>query len=136
MNIFVGHLLFCRLLVLSQTIMHFSTVLKTASILIAGASAQAPVKVGNAVVFGKSGTYPRAVRLADNSLLGVYTANGGGNRTITTVKSTDNGASWSSLGEVVSKSLDTMWMYLWEKKASSRHLQTSITCPHSNPNIH
>ncbi|KAK7185680.1 hypothetical protein DPSP01_007446 [Paraphaeosphaeria sporulosa] len=76
------------------------TLLRTAAFLIAGAAAQAPVKDGDAVVFGKGGTYPRAVRLADNSLLGVYTASGGGNRTITTVRSTDDGASWSPLGQV------------------------------------
>lgn len=80
--------------------MYFATLLRMAAVLVAGASAQAPVKDGAAVVFGKSGTYPRAVRLADKSLLGVYTASGGGNRTITTVKSTDNGASWSPLGQV------------------------------------
>ena len=80
--------------------MHFRTLLKSSALLVAGASAQAPVKDGDAVVFGKDGTYPRAVRLADNSLLGVYTASGGGNHTLTTVKSTDNGASWSPLGEV------------------------------------
>ncbi|KAJ4299167.1 hypothetical protein N0V90_004411 [Kalmusia sp. IMI 367209] len=72
----------------------------TTALLIATTSAQVPVKDGAAVVFGKSGTYPRAVRLADNSLLGVYTQNAGGNHTLTTVKSTDNGASWNPLGIV------------------------------------
>lgn len=64
------------------------------------AAAQAPVKAGAAVVFGAAGTYPRAVRLADNSLLGVYTHTADGNRTLVTVASTNNGASWSTLGSV------------------------------------
>lgn len=64
------------------------------------ASAQAPSPVGTAVVFGADGTYPRAERLADGSLLGVYTHHGGGNTTITTVKSTDNGASWTPIGKI------------------------------------
>lgn len=46
------------------------------------------------------GTYPRANKLADGSILGVYTAFSGDDNVITTVKSTDNGASWQSLGEV------------------------------------
>ena len=56
---------------------------------------------GSSVVFG-SGTYPRANRLSDGSLLGVYTAFSGGNNIITTTKSTDNGASWHDLGSVAS----------------------------------
>ena len=47
-----------------------------------------------------SGTYPRANKLNDGSVLGVYTAFSGGNNVIMTVKSTDNGASWNYLGEV------------------------------------
>lgn len=56
---------------------------------------------GSPVVFG-AGTYPRATRLSDGSLLGVYTAFSGGNNVITTTMSTDNGASWQTLGEVAS----------------------------------
>lgn len=78
----------------------FSRLLQTSALLLATASAQAPVKVGDTVVFGKQGTYPRAIRLADKSLLGVYTQNAGGNQTILTVKSTNNGASWEPLGTV------------------------------------
>ena len=73
------------------------------SIFAAVALAQAPVKSGDAVVFGKSGTYPRAVHLADGSLLGAYTRSDGGNSTITTVRSTDNGASWEPLGAVATQ---------------------------------
>ena len=47
-----------------------------------------------------TGTYPRANKLADGSILGVYTAFSGGDNVITTAKSTDNGASWQRLGEV------------------------------------
>lgn len=46
--------------------------------------------------------YPRANKLSDGSILGVYTAFLGGNNVITTVKSSDNGASWQSLGTVTS----------------------------------
>ncbi|KAL8661902.1 MAG: hypothetical protein Q9202_005184 [Teloschistes flavicans] len=53
----------------------------------------APVSVG-------AGTYPRATRLRDGSMLGVYTAFESGYNIIRTVKSTNNGASWSSLGEI------------------------------------
>lgn len=56
---------------------------------------------GSPVVFG-AGTYPRATRLSDGSLLGVYTAFSGGNNVITTTRSTDNGASWQTFGEVTS----------------------------------
>lgn len=77
-----------------------STLLKSSAILAFSVSAQAPVKDGAAVVFGKSGTYPRAVRLADRSLLGVYTQDVGSNRTLTTVRSTNNGASWEPLGTI------------------------------------
>lgn len=47
-------------------------------------------------------SYPRANKLSDGSILGVYTAFLGGNNVITTVKSTDNGASWQALGTVTS----------------------------------
>ncbi|KAL8641893.1 MAG: hypothetical protein Q9228_001367, partial [Teloschistes exilis] len=53
----------------------------------------APVSMG-------AGTYPRAARLRDGSMLGVYTAFESGYNIIRTVKSTNNGASWSPLGEV------------------------------------
>ena len=47
-----------------------------------------------------SGTYPRATRLHDGSILGVYTAFQSGNNVLLTVKSTNNGASWSAVGEI------------------------------------
>jgi len=56
---------------------------------------------GPPVLFG-AGTYPRANWLSDGSLLGVYTAFSGGQNIITTTKSTDNGASWQTLGTVAS----------------------------------
>ncbi|KAF2634370.1 neuraminidase [Massarina eburnea CBS 473.64] len=65
--------------------------------------AQAPSKSGDAVVFGESGTYPRAVHLTDGSLLGTYTHSDGANTTLLTVTSTDNGASWSTLGEIATE---------------------------------
>ena len=62
-----------------------------------------PTKSGNAVVFGAGGTYPRATRLQDGSLLGIYTHFSGGNNTLTTVHSTDNGVSWSAYGQVATR---------------------------------
>lgn len=54
---------------------------------------------GAATVIG-AGTYPRANKLSDGSILGVYTAFSSDSIIITTVQSTDNGASWQYLGEV------------------------------------
>jgi hypothetical protein len=65
-------------------------------------AAAVPSLVGAAVTFG-GGTYPRATRLSDGSLLGVYTAFTNGNNVLTTVKSTDNGASWTSLGSITTE---------------------------------
>ena len=64
------------------------------------ASAVSPSKVGGPVVFGKGGTYPRATKLADGSLVGAYTNTQGSNTTILTVRSADNGASWQVQGTV------------------------------------
>ena len=61
---------------------------------------------GSAVVFG-AGTYPRANRLSDGSILGVYTAFSGGNNVITTVRSTNGGASWQAWGTVTSGASNT-----------------------------
>ncbi|KAL8693646.1 MAG: hypothetical protein Q9218_001556 [Villophora microphyllina] len=55
----------------------------------------APVAIG-------AGTYPRATRLHDGSILGVYTAFESGSNVIRTSKSTNNGASWTPLGSVAS----------------------------------
>jgi hypothetical protein len=46
------------------------------------------------------GTYPRATRLQDGSILGVHTAFQGGTNIIAVVRSTDNGLTWSPVGEV------------------------------------
>lgn len=59
-----------------------------------------PSKIGDAVVFGEGGTYPRATKLADGSLFGAYTNTQGDNTTILTVRSNDNGASWQTQGTV------------------------------------
>ena len=66
-----------------------------------GSNSKSSTLSGSPVVFG-AGTYPRANRLSDGSLLGVYTKFTGGNNVITTTKSTDNGASWQDLGAVAS----------------------------------
>ncbi|KAF2791256.1 glycoside hydrolase family 93 protein [Melanomma pulvis-pyrius CBS 109.77] len=80
--------------------MHFLRYLGSTALLFSFAHGQAPKPVGEAVLLGAGGTYPRATKLADGSLLGVYTHFDGGNSIITTVKSTDNGASWTPIGVV------------------------------------
>lgn len=52
-----------------------------------------PKLVGAPVVIG-AGTYPRANKLSDGSILGAYTAFEGGNNIIRIVLSTDNGQTW------------------------------------------
>jgi hypothetical protein len=46
------------------------------------------------------GTYPRATRLQDGSILGVHTSFQGGTNVIVATRSTDEGISWSPVGEV------------------------------------
>lgn len=52
------------------------------------------------------GTYPRANKLQDSSIIGVYTAFADGNSIITTTHSTDGGATWQRVGEVTRASTD------------------------------
>ena len=56
-------------------------------------NAEMPGMAGPPVVFG-SGTYPRANKLSNGNILGVYTAFSGGQNIIEIVLSTDNGQSW------------------------------------------
>ncbi|KAL9596201.1 MAG: hypothetical protein Q9219_005953 [cf. Caloplaca sp. 3 TL-2023] len=58
-----------------------------------------PTLTGSPVVLG-GGTYPRATRLQDGSILAVYTAFQSGNNVLLAATSTNNGASWSTLGEI------------------------------------
>ncbi|KAI4207366.1 MAG: hypothetical protein LQ346_000616 [Caloplaca aetnensis] len=58
-----------------------------------------PVLTDSPVVMG-AGTYPRSTRLQDNSILGVYTGFKDGDNVLLTVMSTNNGASWTPLGEI------------------------------------
>jgi hypothetical protein len=83
--------------------MHFLPFLRVTAVSIASASMQAPVKYSDAAIFEKNETYPRAVKLAERSLLGVYAASGNENRAIITVKSTAGRASWGPLGAVIGK---------------------------------
>jgi hypothetical protein len=46
------------------------------------------------------GTYPRATRLHDGSILGTYTAFNSGKSIIATTKSIDDGLRWTPFGEV------------------------------------
>ncbi|KAJ4372957.1 hypothetical protein N0V83_003248 [Neocucurbitaria cava] len=79
--------------------------------------AQAPSKSGDPITFGVGGTYPRAIKLADGqTLLGAYTDTRGDNKTITAVRSTNNGASWEPIGVVdtgpaATKDVDNPYVY-------------------------
>ncbi|KAL8811218.1 MAG: hypothetical protein Q9200_001973 [Gallowayella weberi] len=55
--------------------------------------------IGSPVPLG-AGTYPRATRLRDNSILAVYTSFQSGSNVLLTARSTNNGASWSPVGEI------------------------------------
>lgn len=46
------------------------------------------------------GTYPRATKLQDDSILGVHTSFHNGTNIITATRSLDNGMTWSPVGEV------------------------------------
>src|SRR5947209_4826110 len=48
------------------------------------------------------GTYPRANRLSDGSIIGAYTSLKDGNYTINLVRSTDDGSTWTALGTAAS----------------------------------
>ncbi|KAF1849001.1 glycoside hydrolase family 93 protein [Cucurbitaria berberidis CBS 394.84] len=96
----------------------FKSLIKTYALLLPSlVLAQAPTKLGDAIVFGQGGTYPRAIKLADGkTLLGVYTATTGANTTLTTVRSTNNGASWQPIGIVdtgskATKDVDNPYVY-------------------------
>ncbi|PVH98003.1 glycoside hydrolase family 93 protein [Periconia macrospinosa] len=67
------------------------------------ALAQAPVKSGDPILFGESGSYPRAIHLADGSLLGTYTRWDVNNHTLVTVHSTDSGTTWTPHGEITTE---------------------------------
>lgn len=56
---------------------------------------------------GGGGTYPRANFLSDGSLIGAYAATVGDNKVLTLAKSTDSGASWSSLGTAATRPVDS-----------------------------
>ena len=84
----------------TTTMCSFTILIAAIALLVSDVFAQQPNNVGNAVVFGEGGTYPRATKLADGSLLGAYTNTQGDNTTILSVRSSDNGASWQMQGMV------------------------------------
>ncbi|KAL9021762.1 MAG: hypothetical protein Q9185_000996 [Variospora sp. 1 TL-2023] len=89
-----------------------------------------PTLTGDPVSLG-SGTYPRATRLRDSSIIGVYTAFQSGSSVLLTATSTNNGASWSPLGEVTrgpSNANDIDNTYLIQLPAPS----TRILCAFRN----
>lgn len=68
---------------------------------VAKRSAAVPNMAGAPVVMG-AGTYPRANKLSDGTILGVYTSFEGGNTVIRTVLSGPDGGSWAAQGQVTS----------------------------------
>lgn len=64
-----------------------------------GCAADEPVDTASASVMG-NGTYPRANYLSDGSIIGTFTSFVENNNTITVVRSTDNGNSWTEIGTV------------------------------------
>lgn len=62
-----------------------------------------PTLVGGASQLPGGGTYPRAARLSDSSLIISLTTFPSGNNAITVLRSTNNGASWQALGEATRK---------------------------------
>lgn len=51
---------------------------------------------------GQGGTYPRINFLSDGSIIGAFTAFSGGDNVLTSVHSTDSGASWTPIGTAAS----------------------------------
>lgn len=93
-------------------------------------AATRPTMIGAPTSFS-GGTYPRATRLRDSSILGVYTAFQSGSSVLLTVTSSDNGASWSPLGEIArgpSNANDIDNAYLIQLPAPS----TRILCAFRN----
>ncbi|KAL8678191.1 MAG: hypothetical protein Q9186_005445 [Xanthomendoza sp. 1 TL-2023] len=83
-----------------------------------------PTLIGPPAPLG-AGTYPRATRLRDNSILAVYTAFQSGSNVLLTVRSTNNGLSWSPVGEItrgLSASNDIDNAFLIQLPASNRIL--------------
>lgn len=84
----------------------------------------APKMAGGRVDFGPGG-YPRANKLSDGNILGVYTALDAGNRVIRTVLSGPDGESWAPHGEVTSAPADANDLdnpYVLQLAGSSRIL--------------
>lgn len=87
-------------------------------------SAAVPNMAGAPAVFG-AGTYPRANKLSDGTILGVYTSFEGGNTVIKTVLSGAAGDSWAAQGEVTSVPTDANDLdnpYVLQLTGSSRIL--------------
>lgn len=57
--------------------------------------------LGNPVLIERNGSYMRATHAKDGSIIGVYEHSDGVHDTIRVVKSTDAGASWKKIGDVV-----------------------------------
>ncbi|KAL8943941.1 MAG: hypothetical protein Q9216_000753 [Gyalolechia sp. 2 TL-2023] len=94
-----------------------------------------PILTGSPVIFG-AGTYPRATRLRDGSILGVYTAFQSGNNILQTVTSINNGASWTPLGEITrgpSNANDIDNAYLIQLPSPSKRILCAFRNHSKNP---
>ncbi|EJF66027.1 neuraminidase [Dichomitus squalens LYAD-421 SS1] len=58
------------------------------------------VPSANIVLSPNGGAYPRVTSLSDGSLLAVYTASSGGNKTLTVARSTDGGSTFGAWGTI------------------------------------
>ena len=82
------------------------------TILVVAAGAVNALTVGGAVTFAAKGTYPRATRLSDGSLLGAVSYVDGTNQVISAVISRNNGTSWATQGEVTRAPSDLSNQYI------------------------
>ncbi|KAL8791469.1 MAG: hypothetical protein Q9213_000086 [Squamulea squamosa] len=94
-----------------------------------------PTITGSPVPIG-AGTYPRATRLRDGSILGVYTAFQSGSNVLLTVRSTNGGASFTPLGEITrgaSNANDIDNAFLIQLPASSTRILCAFRNHSKNP---
>ncbi|KAH7106156.1 Sialidase [Auriculariales sp. MPI-PUGE-AT-0066] len=89
----------------------FGSIARLITVLAAAVGTVSALTIGSAVTFGK-GSYPRATKLSDGRLLGTTSYSDGANMVIMTVISSDNGASWTTQGEVTRAQGDISNQYL------------------------
>jgi len=92
------------------------------TILVVAAGAVNALTVGGAVTFAAKGTYPRATRLSDGSLLGAVSYVDGANQVISAVISRNNGTSWVTQGEVTRAPGDISNQYIQQLPSGNHAL--------------